>query len=106
MLSRSYRLSKKDIDRVFKKGRGVFGPILRIKFFSNRTDHPRYAVTVSNKVAPKAVTRNRLRRKTYEILGGLSLRSNLDIAINYQKLPEEVQIKPALVEIFQKSGII
>lgn len=106
MLKCSYRLSKRDIARVFKKGRGVSGSILRIKFLENRTGHPRFAVTCPNKVATKATARNRLRRKTYIILEDILPKSNIDIAINFQKLPEETQIKPALVDIFKKSGII
>jgi ribonuclease P protein component len=106
MLSRNYRLTKQNVGRVFKKGRGVSGAFLRIKFMQNRTDHPRFSITCSNKVAPKAVTRNRLRRKTYTILAEIMPKVNFDIAINYQKLPNETHIKPALLDIFKKSGII
>lgn len=113
MLPSSYRLSKQNVVRVLKKGRGFSGAFLRIKFFSNKTDHPRFSVTCPNKVAPKAVTRNRLRRKTYSILSEIMLASsadrpkeNIDIAISYQKLPEETQIKPALLDIFHKTRIM
>lgn len=106
MLPSSYRLTKQDVQRVFKKGRGFSGAFLRIKFLTNRTDHPRFSITCSNKVAPKAVTRNRLRRKTYTFLAEILPKNNMDIAINYQKLPEETQIKLALLDIFKKSGII
>ena len=106
MLKSSYRLTKQAVSRVFKKGRGFSGTFLRIKFITNNTDHPRFSITCPNKVAPKAVTRNRLRRKTYTILAENLPKSNIDISISYQKLPDESQIKPALLDIFHKSGII
>jgi len=106
MLPSSYRLRKQAVKRVLKYGRGFSGAFLRIKFAENRTNHPRFSITCPNKVAPKAVTRNRLRRKTYTILAEISLANNIDIAISYQKLPDENQIKPVLLDIFGKSGII
>ncbi len=61
-LAREYRLSKKDIDLVFKRGKTVKSGFFFIKFAENIAGHCRVAITISTKVLKKAVARNRLKR--------------------------------------------
>ena len=58
---------------VYRNGRTVRGPLFATKTVSNpkRSDY-RFAVVVSRKVDKSAVRRNRMRRRLYEALRGLS----------------------------------
>ena len=65
MLEKKYRLTKKeDFDDVFQKGAWVRGRLisLRIKKTTNAVP-PRIGFVVGQKIAKKAVTRNRLKRQ-------------------------------------------
>ncbi len=75
MLSRKNRLSKQaDFDAVFQKGKSQGNRNLAIFFGDNRQKDYRFAVVVSAKVAKGAVSRNRFRRRAYQIFGkGLGL---------------------------------
>jgi ribonuclease P protein component len=57
---------KKDFDMVFKKGKAVNGSFLFIKTISS--SRPRFGFIVAGKFAPKAVTRNKVRRLLADIL--------------------------------------
>ena len=69
MLPRPYRLTKKEeIERVFKRGRSFFTPILGVKAAPGGRVVTRFAVVVSTKVAKRATARNRIKRQLREIL--------------------------------------
>lgn len=59
---------RKTIDAVYKNGRTVRGEFLSIRFLEGRKKDYRLAIVVSRKVSKKAVTRNRIRRRIYEIV--------------------------------------
>ena len=100
MLARSLRIPKKDLSRVFQKGKKVREGYLLVRTISNHFSHPRFAIIISKKVAPKAVDRNRLKRKTTEILAAEQNQLNhLDIVITYQKLPQsEAEIESNIIK--------
>ena len=54
--------TKKDIDRVFKRGRTVKGSFLFIKLLDNSRRYSRFAFIISSKHVPLAVDRNKIRR--------------------------------------------
>ncbi len=59
----SYRIKKKkDFDLVFKKGKTTSGYFLFIKTITTTRNHARFGFIVAAKFAPKAVTRNKIRR--------------------------------------------
>ena len=81
-LARKYRLSKKDIERVFKRGKTVKSSFLFIRFLENNLSYARVAAIVSSKILKKAVDRNRLKRIITEtIRSGHFLERSLDAAI-------------------------
>lgn len=51
---------------VFKTGKSVFDPHLKVIFRKTEFAHPRLCIQVSRKVSKKAVHRNRIRRRTRE----------------------------------------
>ncbi len=68
MLSRPYRLSKKDgIARVIKS-RGAKNPYLTLKFLKNGLGRCRFGFVVSSKLVKKAVYRNLIKRRAREII--------------------------------------
>lgn len=104
MLARSFRLNKKNLTRVFQKGRRQRENYLLLRSMENRQGRPRFAVIISKKVAAKSSARNRLKRKTFEILGEhLEKLGNLDLAITFQKAPEnEKEIETILRTALEK----
>lgn len=68
MLPRHQRLSRPRIEYIFKKGRKIVRNPFILKFLPTSRPVSRFCVIVSAKVAPKAVTRNLVRRRIHEVL--------------------------------------
>jgi ribonuclease P protein component len=69
MLPKNNRLKKKkDIERVFKKGRSFREDFLIFKTLENDLGYCRFAFIVSKKVSLKATERNKIRRRLSEII--------------------------------------
>ncbi len=67
MLSSRYRLQKKkDIDRVFRKGKSFREDSLVLKTTKNDLGFSRFGFVVSQKVAKKASVRNKIKRRLRE----------------------------------------
>jgi len=84
MIRRSFRLKATRIAYLFKKGKKVGNIYVTVKFLPTSEKAPscRFCVVASAKLAPKAVTRNRLRRQLYEIIRlNKDLEKKFDIAI-------------------------
>jgi len=64
MLPKINRLKKKkDIERVFRSGKGIKEDFLILKTAQSSLKNPRFAFIVSSKVSKKAVLRNKIRRR-------------------------------------------
>ena len=69
MLPKVNRLKrKKDIERVFKWGRGFKEDFLILKAVKNNLKNSRFAFIVSQKVSKKAALRNKIRRRLRELV--------------------------------------
>jgi ribonuclease P protein component len=70
MLDRSHRFHGfSALNLAYKQGQTVRGPVLGLKYWVNpRRQTFRVAVVVSRKVSKSAVTRNRIRRRVYEVV--------------------------------------
>lgn len=54
---------------VYQRGQSLRGPLISLRFNRRDPDRPyRVAVVVSRKVSKSAVTRNRIRRRIYEVV--------------------------------------
>ena len=81
-LAKKHRLPKKDISRLFKRGKTVRNSFFFIRFLKNNSNCLRVAVIVPAKTAKKATTRNRIKRIfTETIRSGHFLEKSYDIAI-------------------------
>lgn len=70
MISRKHRFhGYGSLRYVYQKGRTVRSPLLSLKYAPNsHRDSYRLAVVVSKKVSKSALTRNRIRRRLYEVV--------------------------------------
>lgn len=55
-----------EIRAVFRDGRRLNDPHLRVVFRATERPHPRFCIQVGRRVSKKAVVRNRIRRRTRE----------------------------------------
>lgn len=69
MLPEKHRLrKKKDIERVFAKGKSVFDSVCGARLRKGEAPQTRFAIVVGTKISKSAVVRNRLRRRIREII--------------------------------------
>lgn len=68
MISRKNRFrGRNSLDHVYKKGRTVKSGPLSMRYLPSKREDYRLAVVVSKKVSKSAVTRNRIRRRIFEL---------------------------------------
>lgn len=69
MLPKTNRLQKeKDIEKVFKEGKGSKEDFLVLKVIKNNLKNPRFGFIVSKKVSNKATIRNRIKRQLRSLI--------------------------------------
>ncbi len=67
MLEQKYRIrKKKDIEKIFKKGKNLKQDFLILKSLANNLGFSRFGFIVSQKVSKKASIRNKIKRKLRE----------------------------------------
>ena len=100
---------KKDFDVIFKKGKSANGVFLILKFVKNNLKTNRFAFIVSKKVSPKAVVRNKIRRRLFEsvkeIKGGLESLDFIFIALPKIKDKNFSEVKTEVEKLLSKAGI-
>lgn len=92
MFKKKERLTKKEFDRFFSSGRRFHSPELTL-IYSPATDF-HGAVVVGKKVYKKAVDRNRLRRRLYDILYSLTKRQGRTGVYMLLTKPAVTSLKP------------
>ena len=102
MLSKKYRLSRKEIGWIHKKGRRLGLEKISVKFAPNRLDFSRFAVNVPTSVYKKAVDRNRLRRIVYDEIGKIKMTAAKDFLINIYGQDSEKNIRQKTREILSR----
>lgn len=102
MLAKKYRLSKSQIERLYKRGKSFREDFLLVRFVCNNIDHGRFAVIVPKVVAAKASDRNRLKRKTFALIEKIKPLRNIDIGLTFKAKVEEAKIEPALLKILAR----
>jgi ribonuclease P protein component len=108
MLKKAERLTVSDIEAL-SQGKSVFGTLLSLRF--TPSDRAKFAVTVSKKVAPLAVDRNRIRRRAYSALE--KVHGNLKNPVYAMLMPKKefitasfTDISNEIVGIFKKAGLL
>lgn len=69
MLAKEFRIKfKKDFDNILKSRNKFFSNNFSLRFSQNNQDVSKFSIVVSAKISKKAVIRNQLRRRIFEIL--------------------------------------
>lgn len=68
MLSRSHRLTGRDMERLVKTGRVARSPFFTIRFIETESGPAKIAAVAPVKAFKTATRRNRMRRRVYEAL--------------------------------------
>ncbi len=111
MLPLKNRLKKKtDLERVFKEGKGIREDFLLLKFTKNNLETSRFGFVVGQKVAKKAVLRNKIKRRLREaVRKKLSeIRVGFDgvwVALKGSETKNFEEIKAAVKKILQRGKL-
>jgi ribonuclease P protein component len=110
MYAQKFRLKgKRNIDKVYKE-KSTRGSFFVVRQKSNFLDYPRIAIVVSKKVSPKAVVRNKLKRRTSEVIRlNLEKLQGKDLIITI--LPHATEkdlkeLKTDLIEVLTRTGVL
>ena len=112
MLPKKNRITKsKDFDNVYKNGVAARAHHLLIKAVSNNKNKTRIGVIVGKKVSPKAVTRNKLKRRLRNIFYQKinNIKEGFDIIVIPSprlKNEEFIKIKESVIKALQKINLI
>lgn len=68
MVKKGHRLSRKEFNEIFRAGRAFNFPHFVVKYKSSKLPYSRAGISCGLKVSKKAVQRNTLRRKLYEVV--------------------------------------
>lgn len=111
MFKKTNRLTRQDIETVFKNGKNAHTPLFGLSYITqNNTQSNKYSIVVSKKVAKTAVVRNKLRRRGYSILKKESdvLKNNHHIILFFKKGADRLDFKETTTEIkkaLKKAGL-
>lgn len=103
MLLRIFRLRKKDVERVYKKGRALRFNNFLIRVGINRANHSRFAVIIPKKTLAKAVDRNYARREVYQAINNMKIlwgNQPFDLTISFRKY-DIAELDRALKQVFE-----
>lgn len=106
MLAKKYRLNKRQIGLIYKKGKRQNFGFVGVKFSSNGLLHPRFAIVIPKSVVKKVVERNRLRRvissEIEKILkeGEISLRADIIIRL-FNPAQDEKSLRGKINEVLK-----
>ena len=112
MFKQEHRLKReKDVELVFKKGKGVFDSACGVKFKENGQEVSRFAVVVGTKVHKSAVKRNKIRRQYREIMKRYlsDLKTGVDVVLLTSKGALELDFlekEARLVKVLRKAGLL
>ena|SRR3990167_4255743 len=99
MLAKKFRLSRKEIGLIHKKGRRLSSDGISIKCLANRLGFCRFAVNVPVSVSKKATERNRIRRIVYDEIGKTNPQGSIDCLINIYSKTEEKLLRGKIKKI-------
>ena len=112
MLSSPFRLRKKeDIERVFRRGRSVYGDFVTLRTLPNATEVSRATVVAGLKVHKKATRRNAVKRRVREVLrrhwGGIKPGCDVAILVKSEALKASFQdLEKDVGQACRKAGIL
>ncbi|MEK7124233.1 MAG: ribonuclease P protein component [Patescibacteria group bacterium] len=112
MLPKLNRLTKKkDFDIVFRGRKNFRGDFLALKSVENNLKSSRFGLVVSKKISPKAVERNKIKRRLRQIIFSFlkEIKKPTDVvlmALPSIKDKSFIEIKKETAKILKKAGVI
>lgn len=113
MIASTNRIHGRNVfSRIFKQGRIVRINSISLNYSVNKGDRLKAAVVVSRKTSKKAVTRNIIRRRVYEIIRRKFQNTNIGCNLIFMVYSDEIAtIDSSLLEekidsLLQKAGIL
>jgi len=112
MLPQINRLKKdKDFEKVFKKGKGYKENFLYLKIIPNNLKISRFGFITSKKFSPKAVLRNKIKRKLRELIRIIlpQVKKNIDgviIVMPGFRVNDFWELEGVINKLFKKTGIL
>ncbi len=107
MIAKLYRLKEREVRRVLRVRRPVFGGSIIASIEANRLPYNRFAFVVSGKHAPTSIDRNFFRRRFYESLrpfitaGIVGVRSHVDCVCTLRRGTRLDRRNITTVEVFR-----
>ena len=112
MIAKKFRLSKKsDFSKLVQSSNKFYSSNFVLKFIKDQENLNHFAVVVSKKISLKAVVRNKIRRRIYELLrlnmSNFKLGFKIIIFVKKSILELKYQeIEKELLDIFKKAKLI
>ncbi len=99
-------LKKKEFEGVFKKGENFKKGFLGLKFINNDLSYNRFGFVVSKKVSPRAVDRNKIKRKLRHLIKEFlpEIKPGNDIVLIVFK--KEKEVKKDLINLLKESKLL
>ncbi len=101
------RVTKNLFDKILKEGVVFYGSFFTFRYINN-TEFRSYAFVVPKKIAPKAVNRNKLKRRAYDIIRSLPTKNSSGVFFYKKKgiSASYLDIKNDIIFILKKTKII
>ncbi len=102
MLAKKFRLTRKEVSQIQRKGRRMNLDIFNVKFLPNKFGYARYAVSIPVKTYKRATDRNRLRRLIYCEIKESNITSSTDYLFSLYNQTTEEKLKSVIKTICEK----
>jgi len=111
LASRNRLKKKKEIERVFKEGKGFLGAFLFLKIVKNNLGISRFCFAVGKSLSRKATVRNKVRRRISELvrLKLKNIKNGIDvvlIALPGTEKKDLQEIEKAVDELFARAKLL
>jgi len=110
MLSKKRRISKKEIEVILKTGKRLNSPHLSLYISKTNLGCSRFSFSVSKKVCPKAVDRNKYRRRGYSVIQKINqIKPGYDCLFVFKKGSSGIKhdiVEGEISELLYVSGVL
>ncbi len=101
MIAKKFKIPKKHIALILKKGESFDSKLFVVRFWENKIEFPRFRIIVSTKFAKKAVDRNKIRRRIYEALRLITKEKSNLRHLDIVFIPKKQILKKEFQEIYK-----
>jgi len=99
MLSKKYRLTRKQVNILYRKGKSRHFGSISVKSYPNGLEYPRFSLVIPKSLVKKVTERNRLRRVIFDELDKTRAAPS-DYLIRLFKVEDELSLRARIKNIF------